>query len=226
MYKLFMATIAAAISITANAQVSDRSTSLHDKSYFRGSLGTGNLGVGNGNKNFETSNDIGFSLIGGYQHNRHIAFELGYYDFGEANEHVDYEYGDLEMYGREGRTRGNINYSSRALGASVRLHTDRQNAFYIGLTAGYQYWGSSKRGKLIDEFTIDFSFFDEDYPQPSIQFRESGFEYYVNDNGHNAFYGAFATWNSPIGELGLEYTQFELDDNQPSLLAGSYTYRF
>ncbi|TLM77696.1 outer membrane beta-barrel protein [Microbulbifer harenosus] len=226
MYKVFIAAIAASASISANAQVSDQSPGFLDKTYLRSSIGVASLELDEKAEDFTKDRSFGFSVVGGYQYNRYIAFELGLYDIGESDTRVDYEYGDLELIGQEGRVQGTMSFAGRALGASVRVHTDMQQPFYVGFSAGYQYWRIATYSNLIQEYTYDPGFFyEEDSEEPPVSgiYRYEGTR---SENGQDPFYGVFAVWNAPIGELGLEYTQFAVDGDRPALLTGSYTFRF
>lgn len=226
MYKVFIAAIAATASISANAQVSDQSPGFLDKTYLRSSIGVASLELDEKAEDFTKDRSFGYSVVGGYQYNRYIAFELGLYDIGESDTRVDYEYGDLELIGQEGRVQGTMSFAGRALGASVRLHTDMQQPFYVGFSAGYQYWRVSTYSKLTQEYAIDYSFFDDYYEgQPPVSGIYS-YEGTISENGQDPFFGAFAVWNAPIGELGLEYSQFAVNGDRPALLTGSYTFRF
>ncbi|MFD1216430.1 outer membrane beta-barrel protein [Microbulbifer celer] len=226
MYKVFMAAIAATTSISANAQVSDQRPGFLDKAYLRSSIGVASLKLDERAEDFTKDRSFGFSVVGGYQYNRYIAFELGLYDIGESDTHIDYEYGDLALYGEEGRVRGTQTFAGRLLGASVRLHTDMQQPVYVGFSAGYQYWRVATLSNLMQEYTYDLGFFYEEYSEEPPISESYRYESRRSENGQDPFYGAFAVWNAPIGELGLEYTQFAVDGDQPALLTGSYTVRF
>ncbi|MCA0892037.1 hypothetical protein [Microbulbifer agarilyticus] len=234
MYKTLISVITLAVSISVSVQASDRVSTHWENNYFRGGFGIADM-----EHSYLDINDsgipVGLTLVGGLPMNSYISFELGYYDFGKTKSKLNTIGGDLESYGEVYENRGDIFFSGRNFATSVRVHTDISRPFYLGIISGYHFMKIRRENDYVVDHTIDWDVkrtmygedFDFYYPEKSgLESTTQEYKYKSTYRDHDLFYGVFAGWNSPIGEITFEYNQFNSDIYTPVLFTTSYIHRF
>lgn len=218
--KVMAAALLAAYGNTAQA------LELPSNGYVRGSVGMSqyDMSVDEQGIGMSLGEGTAFSLAGGIELARFISVEAGYYNFGEVSDSVYNGPGNLEVNRVTSELERDVDIRLSSFGAALRLHTDSSLALHAGGMLGYHRWNSKAEGVLREE--LQFLLYDPNTDTEFVEVISQGGPFSTEDSGSGVYGGVFAAWNSPFGEIGVEYTLFDVDGNKPSITAASYTYRF
>lgn len=180
------------------------------------------------------SSPKGTAFTFGYRVNQFIAVETGYTDFGDAEADESYReefgpyfvapgYSEIE----EVVYNGDVTVSASSFRLGLLATTDIWEAFSAGVRVGFHNWEADVSARLKADSTW---YLIDDLSGERVESADFGGDFTDRESdsldGSDAYYGITGSWRTGNVLVSLDYTQFVMDDIEPTMTALTIGYDF